>query len=127
MLAWLLIAIGGGLGSLLRYVMQGWVQRLAGGPFPIGTLTVNLLGCLVIGLLTPLLAEQAFVRHEVRLGLMVGILGGFTTFSTFGLETYHLLAAGQTRLAMANLALSCGLGLAAVLVGHRISERWLAA
>jgi len=126
MLAWLLIAIGGGFGSLLRYLMQGAVQRAAGGPFPTGTLSVNLLGCLVIGLLTPLLAEQAFVRHEVRLGLTVGILGGFTTFSTFGLETFQLLASGQARLAVANVVLSCGLGLTAVLVGHRVSERWLA-
>ncbi len=126
MLAWLLIAIGGGVGSLLRYLLQGWLQRLAGGPFPCGTLSVNLLGCLAIGLLTPLLTEQAFVRHEVRLGLTVGILGGFTTFSTFGLETFLLLNSGQAKLAAANVALSCGLGLAAVLVGHRISERWLA-
>lgn len=126
MLAWLLIAVGGGVGSLLRYLLQGWVQRLAGGPFPVGTLSVNVLGCLVIGFLTPLLTEQAFVRHEVRVGLTVGILGGFTTFSTFGLETFLLLNAGHTKLAAVNVALSCGSGLAAVLLGHRISERWLA-
>jgi CrcB protein len=132
MLKWLLIAAGGACGSLLRYLMQGWVQRVAGGwterlaceTFPVGTLAVNTLGCLAIGLLSGFFAGPHLVREEYRVGLTIGILGGFTTFSTFGLESFQLANDGELRLALANVLLSCGIGFAAVWFGYRIAERW---
>ncbi len=124
MTKWVLIAAGGALGSLLRYTLQGWAQRLSGGTFPTGTLAVNVLGCLVIGFLAALFAAPTLMREEYRIGLTVGVLGGFTTFSTFGLETFSLADDGQWRYAAANVVLSCGLGLFGVWLGYRLGERW---
>jgi CrcB protein len=124
MMKWVLIAAGGALGSVLRYAMQGWVQRLTSGTFPIGTLAVNVAGCMAIGFLAAAFAGPILVREEYRVGLMVGILGGFTTFSAFGLETFNLANDGQLRLALANVMLSCGLGLVAVWGGYRLAEHW---
>ena len=70
------------------------------------------------------LTGPILIREEYRIGLTVGVLGGFTTFSTFGLETFNLANDGQWRFAMLNMALSCGLGLAAVWLGYRAAERW---
>lgn len=124
MTKWLLIAGGGALGSVLRYAVQGWVQRLTGGTFPIGTLAVNLIGCLSIGFVTAMFASPNLVREEYRIGLTVGILGGFTTFSTFGLETFALAGEGQWQHAVWNVVLSCGLGFMGVWLGYRVAERW---
>ena len=99
MTKWLLIAAGGAFGSVLRYAVQGWVQRAANGSFPVGTLTVNVLGCMFVGFLAALLTGPVLIREEYRLGLTVGILGGFTTFSTFGLETFVLTGHRQFWLA----------------------------
>lgn len=122
----LFIAGGGAIGSVLRYLLQGWLQRTTGSAFPIGTLVVNLLGCLTIGVLAAALAGAAAgVREEIHLGLTAGLLGGFTTFSAFGLETYLLASPGQYRHAAAYVVLSVVLGLAAVWLGHRAGERWL--
>ena len=121
------IAAGGALGSVLRFALQNLVQRWAGASppaFPAGTLAVNVLGCFAIGLASALFAGPLPVREEYRLGLTVGILGGFTTFSAFGLQTVDLAAARQVPLAMANVLLSCGLGLAAVWCGHRLVHWW---
>jgi CrcB protein len=127
MLKWTLIAGGGAFGSLLRYALQGWVQRLAGGSFPLGTLAVNVLGCLAIGWLGGFVGGPHLLREEYRLGLTVGVLGGFTTFSAFGLESFHLANGGQLRLAVFNMLLSCALGLIAVWAGYRAAERWYGA
>lgn len=124
MTKWLLIGVGGAAGSMLRYAVQGWVQRLANGSFPAGTLAVNVIGCLVIGFLAAALTGPILIREEYRIGLTVGVLGGFTTFSAFGLETFHLANDGQFRLALANVALSVVLGCIAVWIGYRIAERW---
>ena len=121
---WLLIAAGGALGSLLRYALQGWVQRLAGGSFPAGTLAVNLIGCLLIGFLAAAFTGPLLIREEYRIGLTVGILGGFTTFSTFGLETFMLANEGQWKYALLNVVLSCAVGFAAVWLGYRAAQRW---
>jgi len=96
---WLWIAIGGALGSMLRYLLQGKFQAAYGGLFPVGTLGINLIGCAVIGFLGGwfLIAPVAV---NLRLFLMVGILGGFTTFSSFGLETLNLLREGHGRMAL---------------------------
>lgn len=124
MTKYLLIAVGGAFGSVLRYALQGWVQRLVSGGFPLGTLAVNVLGCLVLGFLAAAFTGPILIREEHRVGLTIGVLGGFTTFSTFGLETFHLTNDGQFRLALANVLLSVGLGYAAVWAGYRFSEWW---
>jgi CrcB protein len=119
-----LIALGGALGSVFRYAMQGWVQRWSGGSFPTGTLAVNMLGCLIIGVLAAAFAGPILIREEYRVGLMVGVLGGFTTFSAFELETFNLVTDRQFGLALANVAISVTLGFAAVWIGYRVAERW---
>jgi CrcB protein len=120
----LFIAGGGAIGSVLRYAVQGWVQRASGAIFPFGTLAVNVAGCLIIGVLAGALAGPLLLREEYRIGLLIGILGGFTTFSSFGLETFHLANDRQFGLAAANVIVSCALGLAAVWLGYRLAERW---
>jgi len=120
----LLIAFAGGAGSLLRFLAAGWGQRLTTGTFPVGTLAVNVTGCLLIGLFGGLFAGPALVREEVRLALMVGFLGGFTTFSTFGFETFGLLAEGEWWPAIANVLISNVAGLVAVWLGYRAALVW---
>jgi CrcB protein len=122
MIKLLCIFVGSGLGGLLRYAMQGWVHRATGVSFPAGTLVVNVLGCLVIGFLTALVTGPVLMREEYRIGLTVGLLGGFTTFSTFGLETFALANEGQIWWAVLNVVLSCGCGLIAVWFGYRVAE-----
>ena len=124
MLKWTLIAVGGALGSLLRYWVQGWAQRLSGGAFPTGTLVVNLTACFAVGLLAGFFAGPQLVREEYRIGLTVGVLGAYSTFSTFGLETFNLGNDGEFALAALNLLLSCGVGLAAVWIGCRAAAHW---
>ncbi len=114
-----LIAAGGGIGSVLRYLVAGGVQSLANRPFPFGTLAVNVIGCFAIGLLAPTL-----IRSEYRAFLLIGMLGGFTTFSTFGWETFSLGNDRQFLGAAANVVTSTGLGLIAVWFGYRLSEAW---
>jgi CrcB protein len=104
-----LIFLGGGIGSALRYLVSGWMQRAARGPmetFPVGTLSVNVIGCLLIGLLAALFSEPRIVREETRSFLLIGILGGFTTFSTFGYETIRLIEDRQWSWAIANIAIT---------------------
>ena len=122
MLKFLYIFVGSGAGGVLRYALSGWTQRLAGGAFPLGTLTVNLIGCLLIGFLTAALTGHYLVREEHRAALLIGLLGGFTTFSTFGLESFALLNAGQTWRALLNITASVVLGLAAVWAGYRLAQ-----
>ena len=126
----LLIALGGAAGSVLRYWLQGLGQRAGAGVlpvgFPAGTLLVNVLGCLVIGVLSGVFSGTQAVRPEYRLGLTVGLLGGFTTFSALGLESYQLLHAGQSRLAVGYVLISLAGGLAAVWVGFRLGQSGLA-
>lgn len=124
---WLLIALGGGLGSVMRYAVHGWVQRALGSAFPWGTFVVNMTACLAIGLLAGLFTGPQIMREEYRLGLIVGVLGGYSTFSTFGLETFHLANDREFALAAINVVVSCAVGLIAVWIGYRVSERWFAA
>lgn len=119
-----MIAAGGAVGALLRYAVSGWAQRIASGSFPTGTLFVNLLGCFLIGFLGAFFAGPHLIRDEYRVALLVGLLGAFTTFSTFGWETFTLANGGQLGLAVVNIALSNGAGLVAVWFGYRMSEQW---
>jgi CrcB protein len=119
-----LIAVGGAAGSLLRYLLQGWGQALTASTFPLGTLVVNVLGCFAIGFLSFALSGPWPVAPEYRIGLLVGVLGGFTTFSAFGWETFAMANDGQGLRALLNVLLSVALGLVAVWGGYRIAERW---
>ncbi len=117
----LLIAAGGGVGAVFRFLIAGWVQRGSTG-FPIGTLTVNVVGCLVIGFFGALAASSGErLTPELRFALMIGMLGGFTTFSTFGLETIELAREHEFVKAALYIALSNAIGLAAVWLGYRLS------
>ena len=119
----LLIALGGALGTLARYgthvLAKGAGERLA---FPIATLTVNLLGCFAIGYLQGALSERWPVREEYRLMLIVGFLGGFTTFSTFGWDTAQLLRDGQVARGMIYAVASNVMGIALVFAGYGLSR-----
>lgn len=119
----LLIFLGAGLGGVLRYAIGRWVQVLTGESFPSGTLVVNLIGCLAIGFLGAAFAGPVLIREAYRTAILVGFLGGFTTFSTFGRETFSLAADREMLFAALNLLLSNGLGLAAVWLGTRLAER----
>ncbi len=115
-----IIGLGGFLGAVLRYLIGGWVQGFSGsGSFPYGTLSVNLIGCLLIGLLSQLVETEQFFTPETRLFLLIGLLGAFTTFSTFGNETINLFRDGQAFLSLINIGAHIFLGLTAVWVGHR--------
>src|SRR6266849_3742013 len=118
-MAYVWIAIGGALGSMARYGCSGWVARLTGGVFPYGTLVVNASGALIIGFFAAMsLPEGRFlVPPSARLFVMVGICGGYTTFSTFSLETLNLMRDGEWIPAAANAAGSVLLCFLAVWLG----------
>jgi fluoride exporter len=109
---WLLVAVLGAVGSLARFQLDGLVQTRAGGVFPFGTLAVNLAGSFCLGLLTGL-----SVTGTGLFVLGTGLLGSFTTFSTWMLEAERLAEEGEGRLAFANIAVSLAAGLAAALAG----------
>ncbi|MGM0593944.1 MAG: fluoride efflux transporter CrcB [Pseudomonadota bacterium] len=113
----LAIAGGGALGAVLRFWLSGWSYALLGRAFPYGTLVVNLLGSLLMGLCYVLLTERLALAPEWRAFLMVGLLGAFTTFSTFSLETLNLLEAGNLLRAVANILLSVTLCIGAAWLG----------
>lgn len=119
----LVVGAGGFLGSIARYVTGGAVHGFfPGSLFPLGTLTVNTLGCFAIGVLAYLVEERGSLGVEWRAFLMVGVLGGFTTFSAFGYETLNLLRDGEFYLAVANVALNLGIGLLSVLSGNALAH-----
>jgi CrcB protein len=115
----LLVGAGGFIGSVLRYWLSGLVQQSANHPwFPLGTLVVNLTGCLVIGFLSQLAETRGIFTPEARAFVFVGILGGFTTFSTFGNESMNLLRNGEALPALWNIGAHIFFGLAAVWLGR---------
>ena len=117
----LLIAIGSGLGGVLRYLVPCWIGAAKG--FPWATLTVNVVGSLLIGLLSGLLARHGGSSAEsIRAFAVVGFCGGFTTFSTFSNETFHLIECNQWLSAVAYVSLSILAGLTAVFLGYAISK-----
>lgn len=120
----LMIAAGGAVGALCRYAMAGWAQKLAGGTFPLGTLVVNVSGCILIGVLGGLFAGPHLIREEFRVALLVGFLGALTTFSTFGWETMAQINDGEFGLAALNVILNNGLCLVAVWFSYRLAEKW---
>ena len=113
----LLIAIAGGLGSLARYGLSSLVQNWTESVFPFGTVAVNILGCLVFGILVAVSEGRFAVSPETRAMILVGFMGAFTTFSTFIFETAALLEKSQWLLALGNMSLQNFVGLAALILG----------
>ena len=113
----LLVFIGGGSGSMLRYLLGKCIGTSA---FPLGTFTVNLVGCFLIGLLGTWIVRHS-LSPDLRLLLVVGLCGGFTTFSTFSNEALELMRSGQTLLCFAYIVASVALGLIAAYVGMKLS------
>lgn len=112
MIRTLAIAAGGAAGALLRYWMAAGINRATGHGFPFGTLAVNMLGSLAMGMLFVVLVERSALSQEYRALLLIGLLGGFTTFSSFSLETLQLVEGGQWLQALANVVASVVLCLA---------------
>lgn len=119
----LLVFLASGIGGLLRYAVTGVMQAWWGPTFPIGTMTVNVVGCFIMGFLATTLTGPVMMREEYRIAILVGLLGGFTTFSSFGRETMTLLGDGEWTLAAINVVLSNVLGLAAVWAGAALSVK----
>lgn len=115
----LLIGVGGAVGSILRFVAATWCQRMAGQSFPVGTLIVNVTGCLAIGFLVAMFMEPTAIKEEYRTALIVGVLGGYTTFSAYGYESFALIKDGHWGRLIAYVLLTNALGLIAVWIGFR--------
>jgi CrcB protein len=116
------VALGGAFGSVLRYLLGTWTQSISRSiDFPFGTLTVNLFGCFVIGFLAHLAESRGVFTPESRAFVFVGILGGFTTFSSFGNDTINLLRDGETLNALANVGANVIFGLILVWLGRMVA------
>ena len=123
MIRLLWVGAGGFIGAVSRYVVSGMFYRLFGKAwFPYGTLAVNVIGCLLIGFLSGLAEDRQLFSPELRLLVFIGILGGFTTFSTFGYEIFTFARDGQILSSIINLMLHIILGLGAVWLGFSISK-----
>jgi len=117
-----LIGLAGFVGTLARYGLSGVVAKRYGETFPLGTLAVNLIGCFLVGLLFHLMQERFLVNHNLRTIILVGLLGGFTTFSSFGLQTFTLLQDGEFGFAALNLGVSNFAGLFLVWAGYTLAR-----
>lgn len=119
-----LVALGGAIGSVARFKLSGWVLHYASNwRFPVGTLAVNVIGCFLAGLLAGMAVKQDVFTPEARVFLFTGLLGGFTTFSAFGLETLLLLKRGEAGVAIANAVLSVAVGLLVAWLGYGLAAR----
>ncbi len=121
MLRFFVIGLGGAIGAILRYIVGGLDYRFSNGVFPVSTLVVNVSGSLAIGFLWGIVDRFA-ISPNMRLFIFIGILGGYTTFSTFSLETFNLARDGEYRIAFFNMAFSVALSVGAVFVGYIMSK-----
>lgn len=122
MIKWINLAIGSVAGGFARYLLTGLVYQILGFSFPYGTLIVNLLGCFLIGLFATLAEEKFLLGPNARILLMVGFCGGFTTFSTFMLETGNLIRDGETLRAFINVMASVAIGFLVFRLGVLLGE-----
>lgn len=122
MIKWVYLFLGGGVGTIARYVFSGCVYQWIGPRFPFGTLAVNLLGCFLIGFFAVLTEEKFLLPPELRVLVFAGFLGGFTTFSTFIFETANLVRDGEGLLALGNVLLSVCAGFVAFRLGVLLGE-----
>ncbi len=111
------IAAGGAAGAVSRYLIQGWVEELAGGRFPWGTFVVNISGSFFLGVVFALAMDRAIVSPEIRVPLMIGFIGSYTTFSTLMLESWRLVEEGDYLFMFGNLLGSVVIGMLAVIAG----------
>ena len=111
------IAVGGATGAVSRYLVQGWVEELAGGRFPWGTFVVNISGSFFLGVVFALAMDRAIVAPEIRVPLMIGFIGSYTTFSTLMLESWRLVEEGDYLFMFGNLLGSVVIGMLAVIAG----------
>ena len=107
---WILLFVSGGVGTMARYALAGVVYQWSGSRFPYGTLAVNLVGCFLAGILIVLSEEKFLLNPTFRLAMIIGFLGGFTTFSSFISETANLIRDGESLLALGNVLLSVCVG-----------------
>lgn len=119
-----LIALGGSIGAVARYGLAGLVQRFTGPAFPFGTFTVNMVGCLLFGILIGLDEQRVALGPQARAFLLIGVLGGFTTFSSFTYDTFQLLRDGEAASAFANTAGQAVIGLVALWTGFVVARIW---
>jgi fluoride exporter len=118
----LLVAVGGAVGSVARYLMASSIQTATGWAFPLGTVLVNILGCFLIGILYVLLIARPDPRQDLRALLMVGVLGGFTTFSSFSLETVTMAMTGNFGGATLNVVISVAACLVGTILGVTLAR-----
>ena len=119
----LFVGAGGFFGAIFRYLLGGWVHKILNNPwYPYGTFVVNILGCLFIGVLGGLAENKHLFSPNIRLFLLVGLLGGFTTFSTFGYDTFVLFRDTQILAAIMNIASQVVLGVGAAYLGYMLSS-----
>jgi len=119
----LVIMLGGGLGAVARFVLSTTVNEKLSTNFPYGTLTVNVLGSFVMGFLAVFLVEKMGLDPLLRLGIFVGFLGAFTTFSTFSMETLNLLEQGESLRALVNIFISVSFSVLAVWLGAILAKQ----
>lgn len=119
-----IVGSGGFIGAMFRFGLGGVVQRSGTlGSFPYGTLVVNMLGCLLIGLSVGLFESRQMIDSNIRSFVLVGLLGGFTTYSTFGIETFALLREADYLRAITNVAVHVVLGVTLVWIGYSLASR----
>ncbi len=124
MLAIILVGCGGFIGAVFRYLLSGWIHQLTGNSwFPYGTLAVNITGCIIIGLLAGLAESRGGFSPELRTFLLLGLLGGFTTFSTLSIETISLFQDGRFASAFINVGLHVSLGLTATWISYTLIQK----
>jgi len=119
-----LIALFGAIGTLARYGLQGVVQIRMGGAFPYGTLLINLSGCFLLGLIGQLTLNRMLISSDMRMAISVGLLGGFTTFSSFGWETAKMLEDGEWLRASTYVSASVVAGLLLSVAGIRLANKF---
>ncbi len=122
MIRTLLVGLGGFLGTLLRYWLSGLIARRYGETFPLGTLIVNALGCFLAGFIFYFLYDRLLTSPTSRTVVFIGLLGGFTTFSSYALQTFTLLRDGEVFLALLNIAASNILGLFLIWGGYSLAR-----
>ncbi len=118
------VGIGGFIGAVSRYIAASVISRFTQQGFPWGTVGVNVIGCLLLGMFTGVILDKSF-SWPLKEFIIIGLLGGFTTFSTFGLETYHLLKSGHIHSALGYVTLSLITGIVAIGAGIFFSRSFI--
>jgi CrcB protein len=121
-----LVALGSAAGGAARYLLGGWIQQRTGGTFPLQTLLINISGSFLLGFIQRYALDSAAISPELRTALTIGFCGGYTTFSTFSLETARMLEGGDWRRAALYMALSLLLCVGAAVLGVAAAGEWIA-